>query len=182
MKRVITLIIVLVLFGALPRPGQATGLEDKPSLRAGLNFTPGLYYNSTLDPVYNGSAAFVAVSGRYGPFLLGAGVETGYSYSGLHVLFPLEAGLSLAGRESSLELSSHAAVMPGLMLNRPAPFFLMAVELSLRLGWAVGPRFGLSLSAGPRYTVSPAYGGDVAPLSLLDLTIGCAAEFGPGGR
>ena len=52
-----------------------------------------------------------------------------------------------------------AEAAPGLALFRPAPLFLFAVGALGRLTWSMGPRFGITGSAGIRWTLCPAYAG-----------------------
>jgi len=179
MKRILVVIIIFAAAASLPFLLPSAAADETWTLHTGLNFAPGLVYNRSWDPGYSGSALTIMLTRQSGNLIIGAGAEAGYSYTGLNLLFPLQAGLNLAGSEK-LNLTAFAVLLPGLILSRPSPYFLFSAELAARLSWAVTPGFSLSLSAGPRYTISPQYSTLVAPLELIDLTIGFAAGFRMG--
>lgn len=176
MKRILLITIIIAAAAVIPNLQPSASAEETWTIRTGLNFTPGLVYNRSWDPGYNGTAMTLSLGWQNKDILLEAGAEAGYSYTGFSLLFPLQAGLNLAESEN-LKLSAIAAVMPGLILSRPSPYFLIAAELAARLTWKASPGFNLALSAGPRYTTSITYSSAVAPLELIDLTIGLTAEF-----
>ncbi|NLD98878.1 MAG: hypothetical protein GX640_03310, partial [Fibrobacter sp.] len=126
------------------------------NMRAGLRFLPGLVYNRIWDTGYTGSSAFLLVSIGYEKIHLEAGMEAGYDNSGINLLFPLEAGLRFA-KWKKLELFSMILFSPGLKLNRPHPYFLIATEANCLATVSLRPRFSVSGSIGPRFTISPAY-------------------------
>ncbi|MBN2050629.1 MAG: hypothetical protein JW760_09310 [Spirochaetales bacterium] len=171
MKRIVPLLFLLVAAASLPAEKTAW------AFRTGINLTPGLVYNRVWDPGYNGSALTVMSLRQNGGFILGGGIEAGYNYTGFNLHFPLRAGLTVAGGDS-LTLSANLDLMPGLILGIPASYFLFALEASMEAVWQVSPCLGISLSAGPRYTVSPGYGEAVSPLEFIDLTVGLAAVMG----
>lgn len=182
MKR--TFFAVLILAAALavplsasPKPEPSGAAVHAWELHAGLNFMPGLVYGGKWEPGYSGSAMTVMLTYRDNGFLLGAGVEGGYGYSGFTVLFPLKGGVRIAGSDR-LALYAAAAVLPGMIMSRPVPWFLFAADLSAELIWTLTPAFGLSFSAGPRYSISPGYSRAVAPYEMLDIRIGISAVFG----
>jgi hypothetical protein len=182
MKR--TLFAVCILAAAIGVPLMAspgTASSDPAGhawqLNAGLNFMPGLVYNRKWEPGYSGSAMTVTLTYKEKNFVFGAGLEAGYGYTGFTVLFPLKGGVRIAGNDH-LALYAAAAILPGMILARPAPWFLFAADLSSELTSSLTPDFGLTLSAGPRYTISPGYSKAVAPLEMLDIRIGVAAAFG----
>lgn len=177
LKRILLVLIILAATASLPGVLPDLYADDAWTVRTGLNFTPGLAFNRNWDPGYNGTAGTLFLAYQNNDLIFEGGIETGYSYTGLNLLFPLQIGIILAGGEI-LQLSTTAAILPGLILSRPVPYFLIAAELSARLSWAVNQDFSLSLSAGPRYTTSPAYTATVARLELFDLTIGLTASFG----
>jgi hypothetical protein len=168
-KRILTILIIL---------SAATSLygEDLWTIRTGLNFTPGLVFNRAWDPGYNGTASSTSVEYQNDDYFLGCGIEAGYNFTGFNLLFPVLAGLTIAGDEI-IQFAAYASVMPGMILSRPFPYFLMAAELGARLTWAVNQDFNLLLSAGPRYTASPDYSTEVAPLEFIDLSLGLSASF-----
>ena len=176
MKRFFLVITILTAAAALPPLLPNLPAEGTWSLSTGLNFTPALVYNRSWDPGYSGSALTMTLTHQSGTLLLGAGAEAGYSYTGINLLFLLQAGLILA-EDDKLQFSAAAALMPGLILSRPSPFFLFAAELTARLKWKISPVFSLSLITGPRYTWSPDYSAKVAPLESIDLSIGLIAGF-----
>jgi hypothetical protein len=77
--------------------------------------------------------------------------------------------------KGALSFSANLDLMPGVILARPVPWFLIAGEVSVEAIWSVSSRFSLALSAGPRYTTSPGYSRAVAPLETIDLTVGVSA-------
>lgn len=168
MKKLIPVIMLLASAFTLP------AAEPVWTVRTGINLTPGLVYNRTWEPGYNGSAAAVMLLRQSARRILGAGIEAGYNYTGFNLLFPLRAGMVL-GEGELFSFSANLDLMPGLILGRPSPYLLLAAEMSAEAAWKVSSRFALSLSAGPRYTVSPAYSEAVSPLELVDLTIGITA-------
>ena len=168
MKKLIPVIFLLISAFTLP------AAEPSWAVRTGINLTPGLVYNRTWEPGYNGSAATAMLLRYIGLFILGAGFEVGYNYTGFNVLFPLRAGVTVTGGDS-LTLSANLDMMPGLILGRPASYVLFAAEVSAEASWQVSRRLAFSLSAGPRYTVSPGYSEAVSPLELVDMTMGIAA-------
>lgn len=92
------------------------------------------------------------------------------------MLFPLQAGLTICEIQN-LKLATVASFMPGMLLFRPSPYFLMATEINAKLFWTLTPGFNLALAVGPRYTTSSSYSEEVAPLSLIDLTLALSAGF-----
>ncbi|MBI9105927.1 MAG: hypothetical protein JEZ04_04230 [Spirochaetales bacterium] len=176
MKKIMLILIILSVTASLPCLTSPLAAAETWTARTGLNGTPGLVFNRTWDPGFNGTAMTFTLQHQSDALIFEAGVEAGYSYTGLNLLFPIQAGLIII-EGKTLQFSVTAALMPGLIISRPAPYFLMAAELAARLTWAVNPGFNLSLSAGPRYTTSPDYSAAVAPLELIDLTIGLAAGF-----
>lgn len=176
MKTMLLVIIIFTAAASNPRLTPSLAAVEIWTVRTGLNFTPGFVFNRSWVPGYNGTAITISLARQSDAILLEAGIEAGASYTGLNLLFPLQAGLTIADSEA-LQLSATAALMPGLILSRPAPYFLIAAELAARLTWAVTPNFNLSFSAGPRYTTSPDYSAAVAPLELIDVTLGLTAGF-----
>ena len=186
MKRLIMLLLTaaaILSFPALLPQAEAeigtsaeNGHREEFLLRTGINLTPGLFYNWSWDPAYSGSAASVSLFYDTGSLRFGAGIEAGYSCTGLNLLFPLQAEALIAGDEM-ISLSAYASVLPGMIMTRPAPYFLLAVEAGGRLAWRNEDGFELSLLAAPRFTWSPDYSALVAPLQLLDLNIGIRAGF-----
>lgn len=176
MKKKLLGMIFLMTVTFFPCLHSSLFAQDIWSIRTGLNFTPGLFYNQTWDPAYNGSAMMLSLSWQNQDFLLEAGSELGYTYYGNYVLFPVQAGLSVFEMQN-LRLGAYISFMPGLLLYRPSPYFLMATELNAKLFWTVTPSFNLAVSVGPRYTTSPSYSEEVATLELIDLTVGISAGF-----
>lgn len=168
MKKLISALLLFVSALILP------AAEPSWTARTGINLTPGLVYNRAWDPGYTGSAAGAMLLRHGGLFILGAGIEVGYNYTGFSLLFPFRSGMVLAEGDV-LSFSANIDLMPGLILGKPASYFLFAAETSAEVSWKVSPRLALSLSAGPRYTISPGYSEAVSPLELVDLTVGLAA-------
>ncbi|HAK44755.1 MAG TPA: hypothetical protein DCO79_02380 [Spirochaeta sp.] len=166
------LFIILIVLAA----SVSLAAEDSFWLNTGLNFFPGLIYDRNWDPGYSSSAASISLAAEKDSFVFEAGLETGYSDKGFNLLLPLKAGMIISHSEK-LNISSFASVMPGLMLNRPSPFFLFAAELAAKISWLVSDDFTLSFSIGPRYTTSPDYSREVAPLEMIDLNIGISSGF-----
>lgn len=175
MKTIIQRLFPVLLLYLCALPAICAG-ETEIAIRTGLNATPGLFYNRSWDPGYNGTALTLSGAVYHKRFLWEAGLESGYSYAGLHLLIPVSAGFTFY-RRGAFRGTALFSLMPGMLLNRPTPYFLFAAEMALRIGWRVSDWFVLSLSGGPRFTASPDYSARVAPLELLDLTAGLQAEF-----
>lgn len=148
--------------------------ESTWSLRTGVNISPGLLYNSKWDPGYNGNSLSIIGLWNTGPFVFGAGLEGGFNYTGFHLLMPLHAGITAIKKEA-LSLLCNIELLPGLLLTRPAPYFLISAGISAEIVWRISSGFALSLSGGPRYTLSPDYSATVAPLETLDIHSGINA-------
>jgi len=139
-KKLMLVIFLLVTAFALP------AAEPVWAVRTGINLTPGLDYNRAWEPWYNGSAVTGMLLRQSGLFIMGAGIEAGYNYIGFNMLFPLRAGVMLAGGEV-FSISAKVDLMPGLILGRPSSYFLFAAEISAEASWKVSRRLSLSLSA-----------------------------------
>lgn len=176
MKRILLTIFVLTAAASIPRLTPSLSASQTWTLQPGLNFTPGLVFNRSWDPGYSSTAVTISLSHQHDSILMEAGVEAMLSYTGLNLLFPLQTGLVIADTKT-IQFSTAVAFIPGIILSRPASYLLIAVELNARLTWSVTPKFSLSLSAGPRYTTSPEYSTVIAPLELIDITIGIRAGF-----
>lgn len=174
MRKISFLLILLIL-------PAVSGFSILWELRTGVHFTPGLFYNGSWDPGYNGSAVNVMIS-AYPDILYEGGLEIGYDLSGLYVLLPLGVGFPIASWFGGTVGGLHAVltVLPGLKLNRPSPYFLIACEASLRAVFQLGGDISLQAAVGPRYTYSPDYTAQVGPYHYLDLTIEIAAAFVTG--
>ena len=175
MKRII---FILIIFSstALLAGAQPANAEASWSIRTGVNLYPGLFYNRGWEPGYSGSAAFVTAARTSGPLMFEAGAEAGYSFTGFNLLFPLRAGYDLLN-SGIFSLAAEAAVLPGMILSRPSPYFLFAVEAGAKIGWRISEGFNLSLYLGPRYSFSPGYSSTVSRLETIDLNIACGAGF-----
>lgn len=182
MKKVFFTALIVIALTAVSLPASpASALSNTNDhawqLNAGLHFMPGLLYNRQWEPGYSGSAISVMLTYHKRGFLLSAGVEGGYGYTGFTVLFPLKGGVRIAGNDH-IAFFAAATILPGMIMNRPAPWFLFAADLAAELTWQLTSGFGLTFSAGPRYTLSPGYGDAVAAYELLDIRAGIAAVFG----
>lgn len=169
MKKILTLLIIIVSAASLYA-------EASWNINTGINYTGGLLYNSSWDPAYNGNALTVTLSRENESLLLEGGMEAGFNYTGVNLLFPLRAGVELTGNDT-LMLSALTSVMPGMIMSRPTPYFLFAAELAARLRWQITPGFSLAMTLGPRYTTSPGYSSAIAELSMIDLTLGFSTGF-----
>ncbi|MBN2657014.1 MAG: hypothetical protein JXR86_08130 [Spirochaetales bacterium] len=173
MKKTVSAIVLIVLSSAFSLFGGIIpdGKEIDWQLSTGLTFMPGLLYADQWDPGYSGTAFTFLVSGEYEKITISSGLEAGITYAGITLLFPLK-GSFLIARGKSLDFSLQAALMPGMIMARPTPYFLFAGEITGELKWHFGSRSSLAFTVGPRYTSSPSYSASVAPYSLLDIVCG----------
>lgn len=176
MEKTKGLLCLLGLLALLSSPGAEAQEASSWTLTTALHATPGLFYNRRWDPLYNGNALVIALTRDSSSLEWGFGAEMGFSYAGWHLLFPLKGGIELF-HHGRLSVSAEGTLLPGLLLLRPAPHFLIAAELTGRLQWQITEGWDLSLYAGPRYTTSPGYSRYIAPLELIDLTLGIASGF-----
>ncbi|MDC7227901.1 MAG: hypothetical protein PQJ61_14135 [Spirochaetales bacterium] len=181
MKKILILFTAITAFTFLPALQQNAAAEDgaeKTEYRAetGININNGLYFGGGWDPGANGGSVNLIFSREKDRLLLGAGMELGMGYTGFNLLFPLEAGLIILNGEN-LQISGGAALMPGIIMSRPLPYFLFAAEVHAQLLWFVSDSLSLEFSAGPRFTLSPGYSSNLAELEMIDLVTGIAAGF-----
>lgn len=77
MKKKYLVITFFVMCSFLPGMFQSLAAEESWTIRTGLNFTPGLFYNQNWDPAYNGSAMTLSLQWQNEKLLLEAGTELG---------------------------------------------------------------------------------------------------------
>ena len=181
MKKHLLIIIIFTATAFIPGFQQNAAAdndvynEEKYYLNSGLNIMPGILFNKEWEPGYSGTAAYLNIMREGGTIFLGSGLEAGSNYSGLNLLVPIQAGMILSGNEV-LQLSTSAALMPGIILSRPLPYFLFAAKINLNINWYLNDRFRINFFTGPLYSVSPVYSRTLAPLEMLVLDF----ELGTG--
>lgn len=167
-------ITALFLFGLVLNLSPA----DR-ELRVHLKFAPGLTYAGSWDPGYTGTGLGASLLFGFGALSLEGGLEGGYDATGFHLLVPVALGVRLiqvGPAPRTLSLHAGVVVMPGLKLNRPAPYFLFAVEPRFWMAWHFSDKHALFLSLGLRYSTSPDYSAKVGPYQYLDLPIGLGIQ------
>ncbi|MDC7125607.1 MAG: hypothetical protein PQJ46_08560 [Spirochaetales bacterium] len=168
-----TIFILFIICSSIAAESQ-----NKQSLmiETGLNFRPGLFYNWNWEPGYNGSAITASLNYQNNKFIMGGGLEAGYSYLGFDIFVPIKTGFVIAETEK-IEFLIQAVILPGLLLTRPYPYFMIGIETSASLKWNINDKISFSLFAGPRYTAIPVYSINVAPENELGLNAGVSSTF-----
>lgn len=173
MKRIVLFSIGLIISINIYLPGSEPDWE----LAAGIRLSPGLAFAGTWDTEYAGSGASLLLSRNLALLSLSAGIETGYTHAGWETFLPLGAGFTFA-RAAPMAFGIEAFIMPGILLSRPSPYFLIAGEAAFKIDWRVAEKLAFSLSSGLRLTVNPGYEASVGPYESLDLPIRFAARLG----
>lgn len=145
-------------------------LETQFLLDTEVGFRQGLLFNQSWDPQYNRGNLIIKTNYHRGSLILGAGLEIGALYTGFYTFFPLEIGVVLLDSEKFC-IETSASLLTGMLLHRPSPYFLIGTEAAARFRWLLSENFSLTLTAGPRYFTSPAYGKALAPLEMIDFHI-----------
>lgn len=154
--------------GAAPLPGFGIDFSASPQV--------GLAYAGSFDPGFSGLALGVTPFYQAGLLRVEAGVEAGSSPVGWQVLVPIRAGARFDLAPFTVE--ALAEVSPGIALSRPAPLFMIGAGALARATWNVGPRFGISASAGVRWTGCPAYEGYTGTrYSVLDVPLSLGVRW-----
>ena len=166
-----TVLILLILLPAAVLPVFADN-----SITAGLNFYPGLLYNGSWDPAFEGTAAEVVFTHKRDIFSFGTGIEAGMDYNSFNLMLPVSAGIGIL-RTERMEIETSVVLLPGIMLIRPVPRFIASAEITADLNWKIGSGFGLEISAGPRYTAFPDFATGRLTGGMLNLNLGFAAVF-----
>jgi hypothetical protein len=156
----------------------SAGADAAPRFGIDFSVSPqvGLAYAGSFDPGLSGVALGVTPFFRPGLLRVEAGIEAGSSPLGWQVLAPIRAGVGFELAPFTIEVLAEAA--PGLALFRPAPLFAIGTGALARATWNAGPRFGVSASAGVRWTGCPAYVGYTGtPYSVLDIPLSVGVRW-----
>ncbi|MBN8217289.1 MAG: hypothetical protein J0L75_11655 [Spirochaetes bacterium] len=145
------------------------------SLGAGTSFD--LLWNGRWDPGFAAGLMDFKLARKAERLRLEGGLELGWSAYGWQVLVPLGAGVGLI-ETPRFRLDGFATVLPGMLLNRPSPYFLLAGEITARALWTLRPGRSLGLRFGPRFEWSPEYDATVGPYRNLGLIARVELLFG----